>query len=103
LERVNERWAMRAGAAAMLAVLVLLGGLSLVSQRHTTALAQRTQAANRLAATLQSARHWAGEEKSVEREYRLAGSYRVREEHAAAGRRLAAGARPRSSAWRTSP
>ena len=84
---------MRAGAAAMLAVLVLLGSLSLVSQRRTTGLAQSTQTANRLAATLQSARHWAGEEKSVEREYRLAGSYRVREEHAAAGRRLVAALR----------
>jgi len=93
LERINERWAMRAGVAAMLAVLVLLGGFSLVTQRRTTDLAQRTQTANRLAATLQGARHWASEEKSVEREYRLAGSYRVREEHAAAGRRLVAALR----------
>jgi hypothetical protein len=84
---------MRAGAAAVRAVLVLLGGLPLVTQRRTADLARRAQTANRLGATLQDARHWAGEEKSVEREYRRAGSYSVREEHAAAGRRLVAALR----------
>ena len=93
LERINERWAIRAGADGDLRRAARLGGFSLVTQRRTTDLAQRAETASRLAATLQSARHWVGEEKSIEREYRLDGSYLVRSEHAAAARRLIAALR----------
>ena len=93
LERINERWAIRAGVTAIFAVLLALGGFSLVTQRRTSDLAQRAETAGRLAATLQSARHWVGEEKSTEREYRLEGSYRVRSDHAADARRLTAALR----------
>jgi diguanylate cyclase (GGDEF)-like protein/putative nucleotidyltransferase with HDIG domain len=90
LERINERWAVRAGLAAMFVVLGLLASWSVVTQRRTTDLAQRAEAANCLGAMLQSARHWLEEEKSIERAYRLEGSYLVRADHATAERQFVA-------------
>jgi diguanylate cyclase (GGDEF)-like protein/putative nucleotidyltransferase with HDIG domain len=93
LERINERWVIRAGVVAMFAVLGLLAGLSLVTQRRITDLGARAEAANRMAAILQNIHHWVQEEKSVEREYVLEGSSVVRARHARAGRRVVTVAR----------
>jgi diguanylate cyclase (GGDEF)-like protein/putative nucleotidyltransferase with HDIG domain len=90
LERINEGWVIRAGVVAMFAVLGLLAGLSLVTQRRITDLAQRAEAANRMAAILQDVHHWVQEEKSVEREYVIEGSSTVRFDHARAGQRVEA-------------
>jgi diguanylate cyclase (GGDEF)-like protein/putative nucleotidyltransferase with HDIG domain len=87
LERINENWVIRAGVVAMFAVLALLAGLSLVTQRRTTDLAERAEAANCLAAILQDVHNWVQQEKSVEREYLFEGSSSVRAEHARAARR----------------
>src|ERR1700750_1366045 len=87
-ERISERWAVRAGVTAMFVVLAALAGFSLVTQRRTTDLAVRAGAANRLAATLQDARHWLGETRSPERESQIEGSYRVRDEHVRALREV---------------
>src|SRR5689334_6308612 len=90
LERISERVLLRTGVATMFAVLALLAGLSLVTQRHTTDLAQRTETTNCLAALYRNVDHWVQEEKSVEREYRLEGSYVVAADHRRAGRRIVA-------------
>jgi hypothetical protein len=42
IERINERYLLRAGVAATFAVLALLAALSFVMQRRTTDLARRT-------------------------------------------------------------
>jgi diguanylate cyclase (GGDEF)-like protein len=90
LEGINEGWVIRAGVVAMFAVLGLLAGLSLVTQRRITDLAERAEAANGMAALLQDAHHWVQEEKSIEREYRIEGSSTVRADHARAGTRVVA-------------
>jgi diguanylate cyclase (GGDEF)-like protein/putative nucleotidyltransferase with HDIG domain len=90
LERINENWVIRAGVVAMFAVLGLLAGLSLVTQRRTTDLAERAEAANCLAAIFQDVHHWVQEEKSVERQYLFEGSSSVRAEHARAAQRAVA-------------
>ena len=46
--------------------------------------------ATRLSATYQDARHWVSEQKSVERQYRIEGSYAVIFAHRQAERRLIA-------------
>ena len=68
LERINENWVIRAGVVAMFAVLALLAGLSLVTQRRTTDLAERAEVANCLAAIFQDVHNLVQLEKSVERE-----------------------------------
>jgi diguanylate cyclase (GGDEF)-like protein/putative nucleotidyltransferase with HDIG domain len=90
LERINEARVIRAGVAAMFAVLCLLAGLSLVTQRRTTDLAARAETKNGLAATYQDVHKWVEEEKSVEREYRIEGSSSVRFEHTHAAQRVVA-------------
>src|SRR4051812_19610451 len=90
LERINEGWVIRAGVVAMFAVLGLLAGLSLVTQRRISDLSERAEAANCMAAILQDVHHWVQEEKSVEREYRIEGSSAVRAEHARAAQRAVA-------------
>src|SRR3954453_4920676 len=89
LERINEGWVIRAGIVAMFVVLGVLAGLSLVTQRRISDLAQRAEAANCMAAILQDVHHWVQEEKSVEREYVIEGSSSVRAEHGRAGQRVA--------------
>src|SRR3954471_4697962 len=93
LERINEARVIRAGVVAMFAVLGLLAGLSLVTQRRITDLAERAEAANGMAAVLQDVHHWVQEEKSVEREYRIAGSATVRDQHARSAQRVVAALR----------
>src|SRR3954454_18872604 len=90
LERINEGWVIRAGVVAMFAVLGLLAGLSLVTQRRISDLANRAEAANCMAAILQDVHHWVQEEESVEREYVIEGSSPARAEPARAGRRVEA-------------
>jgi diguanylate cyclase (GGDEF)-like protein/putative nucleotidyltransferase with HDIG domain len=89
-ERISERFLLRAGIAAMFAVVALLAGLSLVVQRRTSDLAQRAETTNCLAALYRNADHWVQEEKSVERQYRLEGSSAVAADHKRAGARVAA-------------
>jgi diguanylate cyclase (GGDEF)-like protein/putative nucleotidyltransferase with HDIG domain len=93
IERISERLLLRAGIVAMFAVLALLAGLSLVTQRHTTDLAQRTETTNCLAALYRDIDHWVQEEKSIEREYQLEGSSVVQADHDRAGARVVAGLR----------
>ncbi len=90
LERINENSVIRAGVVAMFAVLGLLAALSLVTQRRTTELAERAEAANCLAAIFQDVHNWVQQEKSVEREYLFEGSSSVRAEHARAAKRAVA-------------
>jgi diguanylate cyclase (GGDEF)-like protein/putative nucleotidyltransferase with HDIG domain len=90
-ERISERFLLRAGITAMFGVLALLAGLSLVTQRHTTDLAQRTETTNCLAALYRDVDHWVQEEKSIERQYRLEGSSAVEADHDRAGARVEAG------------
>src|SRR5438874_13551249 len=90
-ERISERFLLRVGIAAMFGVLVLLAGLSLVTQRHTTDLAQRTETTNCLAALYRDVDHWVQEEKSIERQYRVDGSSAVEADHDRAGARVEAG------------
>jgi diguanylate cyclase (GGDEF)-like protein/putative nucleotidyltransferase with HDIG domain len=90
IDRINERWVIHAGVVAMFAVLGLLAGLSLVTQRRITDLADRAEAANCMAAILRDVHHWVQEEKSAEREYRLEGAGAVRDQHARAARRAVA-------------
>src|SRR3954454_10455179 len=88
IERISERLLLRAGVVAMFGVLGLLAGLSLVTQRHTTDLAQRTETTNCVAALYQDIDHWVQEEKSIEREYRIEGSSTVAADHARAAARV---------------
>src|SRR3954465_12628698 len=87
-EGIRERFLLRAGVVAMFGVLGLLAGLSLVTQRHTTDLAQRTETTNCVAALYQDIDHWVQEEKSIEREYRIEGSSTVAADHARAAARV---------------
>jgi diguanylate cyclase (GGDEF)-like protein/putative nucleotidyltransferase with HDIG domain len=93
LERINERFVLRAGIAALFAALGLLAGLSLVTQRHITALAAQAEASGARAALFQEVEGRVEQEQSLERAYRLERSAAVRAEHARAGRRVAAAAR----------
>ena len=72
-------------------MLCFLAGFSVVTRRsrrrQVRASADR---ATRLSATYQDARHWVGEQKSVERQYRIEGSYAVVAAHRQAERRLIA-------------
>ncbi|MGZ6697285.1 MAG: hypothetical protein ACXVFL_16805, partial [Solirubrobacteraceae bacterium] len=75
--RHKDRWIVRASLAGLVVVLCFLGGFSIVT-RHSVALkSARADRATRLSATYQDARHWVGEQKSVERQYRIEGSYAV--------------------------
>jgi diguanylate cyclase (GGDEF)-like protein/putative nucleotidyltransferase with HDIG domain len=88
LERLNEQWVVRASIAGLFVVLSCLAGLSLVTDRATTAGSERADAASRLSATYQEARHSVLELKSIERTYRVEGSATVRDSHAHAEERL---------------
>ena len=63
---------------------------ALVTERGVAARSARADRATRLSATYQDARHWVSEQKSIERQYRLEGSYVVRATHAQAEKRLSA-------------
>ena len=80
IERISERvvlragiagmfgvLALRAGIAGMFVVLALLAGLSLVTQRHTTDLAQRTETTNCLAALYRDVDHYLREALDIVR------------------------------------
>jgi diguanylate cyclase (GGDEF)-like protein len=88
--RHKDRWIVRASLAGLVVVLCFLVGFSIVT-RHSVALkSARADRATRLSATYQDARHWVGEQKSVERQYRIEGSYAVVFAHRQAERRLIA-------------
>src|SRR3954447_17020451 len=90
-ERISERFLLRGGIAASFGVRALLAGVSLVTQRHTTELAQRTETTNCLAALYRDVDHWVQDEKSIERQYRLEGSSAVEADHDRAAARVEAG------------
>jgi diguanylate cyclase (GGDEF)-like protein len=90
VERHKDRWVVRGSLAGLAVVLCFLAGFSVVTERGVAAKSARADRAIHLSATYQDARHWVGEEKSIERQYRLEGSYAVRFAHRQAERRLIA-------------
>jgi diguanylate cyclase (GGDEF)-like protein len=89
-DRHKDRWIVRASLAGLVVVLCFLVAFS-VATRHSVAVKSASaDRATRLSATYQDARHWVGEQKSVERQYRIEGSYAVVFAHRQAERRLIA-------------
>jgi diguanylate cyclase (GGDEF)-like protein len=89
-DRHKDRWIVRASLAGLVAVLCFLVAFSVVTRRSVAVKSDRADRATRLSATYQDARHWVGEEKSIERQYRIEGSYAVVFAHRQAERRLIA-------------
>jgi diguanylate cyclase (GGDEF)-like protein len=89
-DRHQDRWVVRASLAGLLIVLCFLAAFSVVTERGVAAKSARADRATRLSATYQDARHWVSEQKSIERQYRIEGSYVVRATHAQAEKRLSA-------------
>jgi diguanylate cyclase (GGDEF)-like protein len=87
-DRHQDRWVVRASLAGLLIVLCFLAVFSVVTERGVAAKSARADRAIRLSATYQDARHWVSEQKSVEREYRIEGSYVVRASHRQAEQHL---------------
>jgi len=87
-DRSKDRWAVRASLAGLLIVLCFLAAFSFATERGVAAKSARADRAIRISATYQDARHWVGEEKSVERQYRIEGSSVVRRSHQQAERHL---------------
>jgi diguanylate cyclase (GGDEF)-like protein len=71
-------------------VLCFLVGFSVVTRHSVAVKSASADRATRLSATYQDARHWVSEQKSIEREYRIEGSYAVVFAHRQAERRLIA-------------
>ena len=71
-------------------MLCFLAGFSVVTRHSVAVKSASADRATRLSATYQDARHWVGEQKSVERQYRIEGSYAVVAAHRQAERRLIA-------------
>jgi diguanylate cyclase (GGDEF)-like protein len=88
--RHKDRWIVRASLAGLVAVLCFLVGFSVVTRHSVAVKSASADRATRLSATYQDARHWVGEQKSVERQYRIEGSYAVVAAHRQAERRLIA-------------
>jgi diguanylate cyclase (GGDEF)-like protein len=89
-DRHKDRWIVRASLAGLVVVLCFLAGFSVVTRRSVAVKSASADRATRLSATYQDARHWVGEQKSVERQYRIEGSYAVLAAHRQAERRLIA-------------
>jgi diguanylate cyclase (GGDEF)-like protein len=89
-DRHKDRWIVRASLAGLVVVLCFLAGFSIVTERGVAAKSALADRATRLSATYQDARHWVSDEKSIERQYRLEGSYAVKFAHRQAERRLIA-------------
>jgi diguanylate cyclase (GGDEF)-like protein len=90
-DRHKDRWIVRASVAGLVVVLCFLVGFSVVTRHSVAVRSAHADRATRLSATYQDARHWVGEQKSVERQYRIEGSYAVVLAHRQAERRLLAG------------
>ena len=88
--RHKDRWIIRASLAGLVVVLCFLVGFSIVTRHSVAVKSASADRATRLSATYQDARHWVGEQKSVERQYRIEGSYAVIFAHRQAERRLIA-------------
>jgi diguanylate cyclase (GGDEF)-like protein len=88
--RHKDRWIVRASLAGLVGVLCFLAGFSIVTERGVARKSALADRATRLSATYQDARHWVSDEKSIERQYRLEGSYAVKFAHRQAERRLIA-------------
>jgi diguanylate cyclase (GGDEF)-like protein len=86
----KDRWIVRASLAGLVGVLCFLAGFSVVTRHSVAVKSASADRATRLSATYQDARHWVGEEKSIERQYRIEGSYAVVAAHRQAERRLIA-------------
>ncbi len=86
--RHKDRWIVRASLAGLFVVLCFLAAFSIVTERGVARKSDLADRATRLSATYQNARHWVSEEKSIERQYRLEGSYAVKFSHRQAERRL---------------
>jgi diguanylate cyclase (GGDEF)-like protein len=89
-DRHKDRWIVRASLAGLVTVLCFLAVFSVVTRRSVAVKSASADRATRLSATYQDARHWVGEQKSVERQYRIEGSYAVLFAHRQAERRLIA-------------
>jgi diguanylate cyclase (GGDEF)-like protein len=89
-DRHNDRWIVRASLAGLVVVLCFLAAFSVVTRHSVAVKSDRADRATRLSATYQNARHWVSEQKSVERQYRIEGSYAVLAAHRQAERRLVA-------------
>jgi diguanylate cyclase (GGDEF)-like protein len=89
-DRHKDRWIVRASLAGLVAVLCFLAAFSVATERGVAAKSALADRATRLSATYQDARHWVSEEKSIERQYRIEGSYSVVFAHRQAERRLIA-------------
>jgi diguanylate cyclase (GGDEF)-like protein len=89
-DRHKDRWIVRASLAGLVVVLCFLAAFSIVTERGVARKSAAADRATRLSATYQDARHWVSEEKSIERQYRLEGSYAVKFAHRQAERRLVA-------------
>ena len=89
-DRHKDRWIVRASLAGLVGVLCFLAGFSVVTRHSVAVKSASADRATRLSATYQDARHWVGEQKSVERQYRIEGSYAVIAAHRQAERRLTA-------------
>jgi len=84
--RHKDRWIVRASLAGLVGVLCFLAGFSVVTRHSVAVKSASADRATRLSATYQDARHWVSEQKSVERQYRIEGSYAVLAAHRQAER-----------------
>ena len=89
-DRHQDRWIVRASLGGLVVVLCFLVGFSVVTRHSVAVKSASADRATRLSATYQDARHWVSEQKSIEREYRIEGSYAVVFAHRQAERRLIA-------------
>src|SRR6266540_3153133 len=89
-DRHQDLWVVRASLAGLLIVLCFLAAFAVVTEHGVAAKSARADRATRLSATYQDARHWVSEQKSIERQYRIEGSYVVRVSHQQAEKRLCA-------------
>jgi diguanylate cyclase (GGDEF)-like protein len=89
-DRHKDRWIVRASLAGLVGVLCFLVAFSVVTRHAVAVKSAGADRATRLSATYQDARHWVGEQKSVERQYRIEGSSAVLAAHRQAERRLIA-------------
>jgi diguanylate cyclase (GGDEF)-like protein len=89
-DRHKDRWIVRASLAGLVLVLCFLGAFSVVTRRSVAVKSASADRATHLSATYQDARHWVSEQKSIERQYRIEGSYAVVFAHRQAERRLIA-------------
>src|SRR3954469_11660097 len=89
-DRHQDREIVRASLGGLVVVLCFLVGFSIVTRHSVAVKSASADRATRLSATYQDARHWVSEQKSIEREYRIEGSYAVVFAHRQAERRLIA-------------